>query len=161
MKYKLLIVLVVVFLILSVIYILNNKNSGPSEISLKIFFSNNQLDPEISCVKVFPVLRQIGADNNRTNFYTAVLEFLLRGPGEKEKSTGYFTSINLGVKVQKISFQEGILNVDFSEELEREVGGSCRVSAIRAQIIETLKQFPEVKDVKISVNGRSEDILQP
>ena len=33
MKYKLLIVLVVVFLILSVIYILNNKNSGPSEIS--------------------------------------------------------------------------------------------------------------------------------
>jgi len=45
--------------------------------------------------------------------------------------------------------------------LQYQVGGSCRVSAIRAQIIETLKQFSTVKNVVISINGRTEDILQP
>ena len=51
--------------------------------------------------------------------------------------------------------------VDFDEQLEFQVGGSCRVSAIRAQIIQTIKQFSTVKDVIISINGRTEDILQP
>jgi len=45
--------------------------------------------------------------------------------------------------------------------LEFQVGGSCRVAAISAQIMETLKQFPTVKDVIISINSRTEDILQP
>jgi spore germination protein GerM len=50
---------------------------------------------------------------------------------------------------------------DFNERLEYQVGGSCRVSAIRAQISETLKQFPTIKDVIILINGRKEDVLQP
>lgn len=51
--------------------------------------------------------------------------------------------------------------IDFDERLEFQVGGSCRVAAISAQIRETLKQFPQVKEVIISINGRTEDILQP
>ncbi|PIP22172.1 MAG: hypothetical protein COX38_02115, partial [Candidatus Nealsonbacteria bacterium CG23_combo_of_CG06-09_8_20_14_all_39_25] len=47
------------------------------------------------------------------------------------------------------------------EQLEFQVGGSCKVSAIRAQITQTLKQFPTVDEVVISINGRTEDILQP
>jgi len=35
------------------------------------------------------------------------------------------------------------------------------VAAIRAQIRETLKQFPTVDEVIISIDGRTEDILQP
>jgi len=35
------------------------------------------------------------------------------------------------------------------------------VTAIRAQITETLKQFPTVENVVISIDGRTEDILQP
>jgi len=45
--------------------------------------------------------------------------------------------------------------------LEFQVGGSCRVSAIRAEIIQTLKQFSTIKEVIISINNRTEDILQP
>jgi len=41
------------------------------------------------------------------------------------------------------------------------VAGSCRVGAIRAQIEETLKQFPTVQNVIISVNGNTENILEP
>lgn len=78
-----------------------------------------------------------------------------------KKNQGFFTSINPGVKIQNIVIENGIAKVDFDEQLEFQVGGSCRVSAIRAQIIQTLKQFPTIKEVLISINGRIEDILQP
>jgi spore germination protein GerM len=45
--------------------------------------------------------------------------------------------------------------------MQYEVGGSCRVSGIRNQIIQTLKQFPTIKNVVISVEGNSEEALQP
>ena len=51
--------------------------------------------------------------------------------------------------------------VDFDAQLEEGMGGSCRVSAVRAQITETLLQFSEARNVVISVDGRIEDILQP
>jgi len=73
----------------------------------------------------------------------------------------YFTSICPCVKIQKLTIADGIAKVDFDQVLENAVGGSCRVTAIRAQINETLKQFSTVKEVIISVNGRTEDILQP
>jgi spore germination protein GerM len=54
-----------------------------------------------------------------------------------------------------------VAKVDFDERLGFQVGGSCRVSAIRAQITETLMQFSTVKSVVVSINGRTEDVLQP
>lgn len=90
-----------------------------------------------------------------------VLEELLKGPTEAEKNSGYFTSINPDVKIQKFSIEDGVAKVDFDKQLEFQMGGSCRVSAIRAQITQTLKQFSEIKDVIISIDGRTEDILQP
>jgi len=47
------------------------------------------------------------------------------------------------------------------KQIEYQMGGSCRVSAIRSQITQNLLQFPTIKNVIISVNGRTEDILQP
>ena len=91
----------------------------------------------------------------------AALRELIAGPTSAEKRMGYGTVINPGVVVQKLTIESGVASVDFNEELERQVGGSCRVSAIRAQIEETLKQFSTVKEVIISINGRTQDILQP
>jgi len=65
------------------------------------------------------------------------------------------------VKIQSLSIENGVAKIDFSKELEQDVGGSCRVSAIRAQITETLKQFETVNEVIISIDSRVEDILQP
>jgi spore germination protein GerM len=73
-----------------------------------------------------------------------------------------FSSINPGVILQQLTInEEGVAHADFSPELDRQVGGSCRVQAIRAQIENTLLEFPTVNDVVISINGRTEDILQP
>ena len=130
--------------------------SGTS--TVKAFFNNDKMDPEFSCNKVFGVDREIA--------YTpavarAALEAMLLGPTEAEKGEGYFTSVNPGVAIQSLVIDGGIARVDFDLEIEARLGGSCRVSAIRTQIEETLKQFPTVESVVISVNGRTEDILQP
>lgn len=125
---------------------------------VKAFFNNDNLDPEYSCNKVFPVERMVFKTQAVAR---KAIEELLKGPIETEKDQGFFTSINSGVKIQKLTIENGIAKIDFDDSIEFQVGGSCRISAIRAQIIETLKQFSIVQDVIISVNGRIEDILQP
>ena len=135
------------------------KQSSVEETTkFKIYFNNSKLDPEFTCVKVFPVTREIPKTQAVAR---AALDELLNGLTEKEKADKYLTNINEGVKIQRLEIKDGIAKVDFNDKLEFQVGGSCRVTAIRAQITETLKQFPTVKEVVISINGRTEDILQP
>lgn len=126
--------------------------------AVKVYFNNSKLDPEFSCNKVFPVDREIVKTKAVA---TAALEELLKGPTEDEKAQGFFTSINPGVKIQKLAIKNKTVSVDFDKQLEFQVGGSCRVLAIREQITKTLSQFPTVENVIISVDGRTEDILQP
>jgi len=126
---------------------------------IKVFFNNNNLDPEVSCNKVFPAEREIFKIEA---IGAAAINQLLGGPTESELAQGFYTSINNGVKLQGLNIKEdGTAVVDFDSKLDEAVGGSCKVSAIRAQITQTLKQFPTVKNVVISINGRTEDILQP
>jgi len=131
----------------------------PSEkFKVQVFFNNNQLDPEISCDKVFPVEREIYKTLAVAD--TALTE-LLKGATQTEKNQGYSSSIPGGVAIQDLSIANGVAKVDFNDTLQYQVGGSCRVSAIRAQITQTLLQFPSVHKVVISINGNTEDILQP
>lgn len=128
------------------------------KIKVKVFFNNSKLDSEIFCDKVFPVEREVAKTEAIAR---AALNELLKGATVMEKNESFFTNINSGVKIQSLTIENGIAKVDFDEQLNFQVAGSCRVIAIRSQITETLKQFPTVKDVIISVNGRTEDILQP
>lgn len=123
--------------------------------SVKIFLGNSKLDPENSCNKVFSIERIVA--KTQTPARTA-LDILLEGAS---LDSNYFTSINQGVKINKLTIVGGVAKVDFDETLQAGVGGSCKVGAIRAQITETLKQFPTVNSVIVSINGRTEDILQP
>jgi len=159
-------VIILILILIAVGYLVFNffeskkegEKSKEEKITLKIFFNNSKLDPEFSCNKVFPIEREVPKTQAVGR---AALEELLKGPTEAEKNQGFFTSINPGVKIQSLTIEDEVAKVDFDEQLEFQVGGSCRVSAIRAQITETLKQFPTVKEVIISINGRIEDILQP
>lgn len=129
--------------------------------SVKIFFGKTGGDKgegAFECNQVTPVERDIIPTQQVAR---AALEELFKGPTDEEKEQGYLTSINPGVKIQALSITDGTARVDLSKELDEQIGGSCRVSAIRAQITETLKQFPTVREVIISVDGRTEDILQP
>ncbi|MFA4834290.1 MAG: GerMN domain-containing protein [Patescibacteria group bacterium] len=132
--------------------------SATEKIKIKVYFNNNELDPELSCNKVFPVEREIAKTEGVAR---AALEELAKGPSEEEKRNGFFSNFNPGVKIKSLAIENGAARVDFNEQLEFQVGGSCRVSAIRSQIAETLRQFSTVDDVIISINGRTEDVLQP
>jgi len=91
----------------------------------------------------------------------AALEELLKGPTQGEKDQNLFTSINPGVKIQSLTIESGIAKVDFNQQLQYQVGGSCRIAAIRAEIVNTLKEFSTVREVIISIDGETEEILQP
>ena len=127
-------------------------------LTVRIFFGNSRLDPEGSGDKVFAAERLIP----RTQAVArCALEELLEGPTDEETARDYFTSINPGVKIKRLVIENGIAKVDFNEQLQAGIAGSCRVFAIRAQITQTLRQFPAVNDVNISIDGRTRDILQP
>ncbi|MCX6745004.1 MAG: GerMN domain-containing protein [Candidatus Parcubacteria bacterium] len=135
------------------------KLKGVETMSVKVFFGSETKNPgALDCTKVFPVDRLISKIQTTAQ---AAIEELLKGPTASEIDQKFFTSINSGVKLQKITIKDGAAYADFDKTLEFQVGGSCRVAAIAAQITETLKQFSAIKNVVVSIDGRTEDILQP
>lgn len=127
--------------------------------TVKVFYSNNIKDPEfIDCANVYSVDRVVAKS---TAVGRLALEELLNGPTEAEKKSGYLTSINDGVKINSLIIEGKTAIVDFDDTIEKGLGGSCRVTAIRSQITKTLTQFSTVDEVIISVNGRTEEALQP
>jgi spore germination protein GerM len=79
----------------------------------------------------------------------------------EEKARGLLTEIPPGTKLRKLVLEGGKARASFSEELDRDVAGAARVTTIRRQIEQTLRQFPEVDEVVIEVAGHGEDVLQP
>jgi len=129
---------------------------GPYEgLELKVYMNKPGVG---ECETVYPVTRFVPKTAAPAR---AALTELLSGVTPEEFRQGYRTSINQGVTIQRLTIENGVARADFDETLQASVGGSCRVAAIRAQIRKTLEQFPTVKSVVISIDGRTEDILQP
>ncbi len=106
---------------------------------------------EVSSVqREFPVTEGIG---------TYTLERLLEGPTEDEKDEGYSTSIQEETTLNSLHIEDGVAYADFSSELD--VSGSAWVTMVREQIENTLLQFESIDDVVISIEGETEDVLQP
>ncbi|HWQ22363.1 MAG TPA: hypothetical protein VN478_06520, partial [Clostridia bacterium] len=55
----------------------------------------------------------------------------------------------------------GVARADFSEGLQQGVGGSTRVLGIRQQIETTVVWISGITSVILSIEGQTEDILQP
>jgi len=121
------------------------------------YFGKDVGEQDYDCSKVFFVDRVIPKTVATAK---ASLEELLNGPTEAEKAQGYFTSIPAGSKPNSISIVDGQALVDFNEATESG-GGSCSMASRTAQITKTLLQFPTVTSVKLSINGRTQDIFQP
>jgi len=128
--------------------------------TVKIFLSDSRFvnEPYFDCSRTIAVERRVP---KTLAVAKSAVEALLRGATQEEINQGFVSNINSGVRIQSLTIENSIAKVDFDDQLEFQVGGSCRVAAIRAQITETLKQFQTVDTVIISINGRTEDILQP
>lgn len=131
----------------------------PEFLMVEVFFGNSGFNPNAEdCSLVYPVSRKVAKTQAVGK---AALEELLKGPTEDEKQQGYYSALNSGIKLQNLTIEDGIAKADFDEQLQYQIGGSCRIQAIRSEIVRTLKQFPTVKDVIISIDGETELILQP
>ncbi len=133
-------------------------NVDQSATAVFAYFSNNDLDPEISCNKTFAVTRLVPKTQS---VLRAAIEELLNGPTPVEAKLGFGTLINLGVTINSVKISGDTATIDLSKKIEENAGGSCRVAAIRNQITNTAEQFPNIKNAVISVEGRTEDALQP
>lgn len=92
--------------------------------------------------------------------YMSIAE-LLKGPTSDEKNKGATTQIPVGVKINSFRQVGSTAYVDFDQTLQQGIIGSCRVQAIRSQITSTLKQFFGLTNVLISIDGKTDNILQP
>lgn len=125
---------------------------------VEVYFGSTESPEGDECETVYVRERHVPETEKLAQ---AALTELLKGPTLQERQDGYFTSLPPEVVINSLVINNGIALVDFSDSLERGVGGSCRVLAIRTQIEKTLMQFPSVEEINISINGRTEDILQP
>lgn len=129
------------------------------KVKVNVYFPNTVNDPEmLDCTNVYPVEREV---EQTLAVGRATISELLQGPTAEEEGKGYITSINQNVVMNNLTIEDGTALVDFNEQFNFQVGGSCRVASIQAQVVETLKQFPTVDKVVILVNGHSEGILEP
>lgn len=131
---------------------------GTAETQTVSIYLGKRATTEDSCTNVFPVNRTIPRTATPA---TAAVNQLLQGLQDSEASDGYLTSIPAGVTLRSLSIRDGVATADFNQALQQGVAGSCRVSQIRAQIEQTLKQFSSVQSVVISINDKTDDILQP
>lgn len=130
---------------------------GP--LNFEVYFGNSEKDPDgLDCELVFPVKRTVKGTRAVAK---SAIEALLAGPTKEEEAAGYFTSVNPGVKLLGINLEGAVANVDFSGEVEEGLGGSCQVESIHAQLRKTLGQFKSIQEVRVTVNGRASEALQP
>ncbi|MHB1005265.1 MAG: Gmad2 immunoglobulin-like domain-containing protein [Chloroflexota bacterium] len=92
---------------------------------------------------------------------TASLQELLKGPSADDKKAGLDTAIPSGVTLKGLRIENGTAYADFDQKLQQGVSGSVRTMSIRRQITMTLQQFSTVQKVVISIDGKTEGILQP
>jgi len=125
--------------------------------SFTIFLMNQKLAPVKDCTEVMAVPRMVPAT---PGIGRSALEALLQGPTSDELGKGYTSNFPTGSALKSLKIVGGVAQADFNA-VTQSGGGSCSMTARVAQITQTLKQFPTVKSVKLSVEGKTEGIFQP
>ena len=133
---------------------LENTIEG-EEFIINVFY---QKDPGNNCEAVVGLIKNIDTRYN-TDEVNALVTLSL-GLSSEEISQGYTTSIPTGTRLRNLEIKSGIATADFNAPLNQD-GGSCNMSARRAQITATLMQFPDIEQVIITVDGNPETALQP
>ena len=126
-------------------------------IKATVYFANTTKDPNMTdCSKVYPVTRKVLDDEGDFNI---VMHELLKGPTAAEKKLGYISLLPDNVSQPTFPSSD---HMDFDTSLSAGVAGSCRVSAIRAQLEQTYQAFYGSSTTPIiSVNGNASEALQP
>lgn len=125
------------------------------EFTFTLYFLNNIKDPNlIDCTLVYPVVRK-SMDQPSPEF---IMNQLIKGPSDQEKKEGYVSGIPKECRVNFVSISNGKVIVDFKPF---HIAGSCATGAFTAQVKQTALRFPFAREVQITIQGKSKEILQP
>lgn len=122
--------------------------TAAKEITVKVYY------PKEDGTKLVAVSRKVKIDQE--DQYTAAMRSLMSGTQEK----GQTAIIPKQAKLQSVKVENGTASVSFSKELSKNfVGGSTGEEMLVGSIVNTLTEFPEVKRVKILIDGKSVESL--
>lgn len=130
--------------------------NGLERREVTLHFPNSRNSPN-DCSRMYPVTHTVP---NTIAMARLLAEALIAGPTDSEKGQGFSSQIPRGTRVSSVDLDGSTITIDFSPEMQN-IGGSCRVQAIRASIERTLMELPNVNRVRITAAGSEELALQP
>jgi len=135
---------------------------SPGNVEARIFFANSEKDPQEEKPDItYPITLTLKSEAPE-GIARKMLEQLITGPDESYRKQGYYTALDPATKVNSVKIENGIIHIDFNNMIN-EGGGSCIMDQRRSQIEHTFLNMPGIKirKVSISVNGDTENVLQP
>lgn len=114
-------------------------------INVSIYFGNNNAE-------LFSPLasREISKDDK----YWEILELLREGPNEEEQQAGAINLFDSSVVLEDLKLDEGVAHVYYTGNLCNVLGSAFNVGEL---VNKTLKQFTEIKYVKIYLDGETQE----
>lgn len=125
------------------------KATEAQTLTVNVYYPNEQ------GTKLIAASRTIETSASKDK-YTAAMEALMQGPTEKGQ-TAIFPK---KAKLHSVTLKNGTAVVNFSKELQTNfVGGSTGEEMLVGSIVNTLTEFPEIKNVHILVDGKNIETL--
>lgn len=124
------------------------------EKQIYIYYPNGSLEggAKTDCRAVYPVRREL--PERSVALARGALYYLLKGPTEEEEENGYLTRLPQGLRLLSLRLDSGVVRLDFSHHLNQ-IKKQCDAETARAQIEQTLAQFPTVNAVAVNVEGKN------
>ncbi|MBP7901463.1 MAG: GerMN domain-containing protein [Spirochaetes bacterium] len=120
---------------------------SPKEVKVKIFFV--LVNEESGKIKYIPFERMVPAGNDLRE----ALVIMSKGLSPDEEKKGYLSSIPKTMKINSAVIRSGIAVIDVSSDISHEAFGDIAISRVN-QIYYTARQFPGVKGISITINGK-------
>ncbi|HPJ16489.1 MAG TPA: GerMN domain-containing protein [Spirochaetota bacterium] len=125
----------------------NSEENLPKQVKVKSFFIS--VNEDSGKIKYIPFERSVPAGNDLREALTV----LSKGLSRDEEKKGFLSSIPKSMKVHSAVIRGGIAYIDVSSDISHEAFGDIALSRVN-QIYYTARQFPGVKGISITVNGK-------
>ena len=131
-----------------------SQNDGKTATDSKKQIEVTVYFPDANAEKLIAAKRQIPDNDSK---YTETVNALIAGPASKAEG---ITVMPKGAKVLHVTVNNNTATVDFNKEFQTNfTGGSTGEIMLIGSIVDTLTEFPEIKAVQFTLEGRPLDIL--
>lgn len=131
-----------------------SQNDGKTATDSKKQIEVTVYFPDANAEKLIAAKRQIPDNDSK---YTETVNALIAGPASKAEGISVMPK---GAKVLHVTVNNNTATVDFNKEFQTNfTGGSTGEIMLIGSIVDTLTEFPEIKAVQFTLEGRPLDIL--